>query len=75
MNLVNISKEESCYKIKSVKYVKVFGVTLYSYDKLFVKETESAQWINVNTNKKASQAESIKLNKWLKDHRKFIEKS
>ena len=74
MNLVNISKEESCYKIKSVKYVKVFGVTLYSYDKLFVKETESAQWINQNTKKKATQAESFKLNKWLKDHRKFIEK-
>jgi hypothetical protein len=52
----------------------VFGATLYSYDKLFVKETESAQWINQNTKKKATQAESFKLNKWLKDHRKFIEK-
>ncbi|WP_298247075.1 hypothetical protein [uncultured Christiangramia sp.] len=74
MNLVNISKEENCYKIKSVKYVKVFGTTLYSYDKIFVKQTESNQWINKNTNKEATQAESLKLDKWLKDHQKFIEK-
>ena len=60
---------------KSVKFVKVFGTTLYSYDKIFVKQTESNQWINKNTNKEATQAESLKLDKWLKDHQKFIEKS
>ena len=75
MNLVNISKEDSGYKIKSVKYIKIFGTTVYSYDKMFRLEPETERWINQATQKRATEAESIKLNKWLKDHRKFIEKA
>jgi len=74
MNLVNISKEERGYKIKSIKYIKLLGTSIYSSHNTFSKEFGKDQWINEKNNKPASEPEAVKLDKWLRDHKKFIEK-
>ncbi|MUP42876.1 hypothetical protein [Christiangramia aestuarii] len=74
MKLVNISKPEDTYIVKVLHTYKLFGLSLSSYVKAYACSNDE-NWYEVKNGKKVSRNKSVKLNKWLKDHQKFIEKA
>ncbi len=75
MRLVNISKSGENYLIKASHYIKVLGIEIYSKVKTYKLTNNEKQWQRLGSSKKVSSRKTAKLNKWLKDHQKFIEKS
>lgn len=75
MKLINISKTENSYLVKALIQYKIFGIQIGSEIKEFKKSTNDNAWYTLNGKKKASKGQRLKLEKWLKDHQKFIEKN
>lgn len=75
MKLINISRTGDTYLVKTLIPYRIFGIQIASEIKEFKKSAKDKAWYTINGNKKASKVQRIKLEKWLKDHQKFIEKS
>ena len=75
MKLINISKSGNTYTVKALHPVKIFGIQMFSYVKSYALSEDHKYWYEIKSDKKVSRSKSLKLNKWLKDHQKFIEKS
>ena len=74
MKLVNISKSDEKYIIKALITYKVLGISLFSSVKSYAYNEEK-DWYELKTGKTPSKSKILKLDKWLKDHQKFIEKA
>lgn len=74
MRLVNISKVENAYLIKASVSYKFLGIEFMASDKFYKKKENENDWHEAKTGKKVPAKRKLKLNKWLKDHQKFIEK-
>lgn len=74
MRLVNISKVDDAYLIKASVPYKFLGIEFMASDRLYKKKENEDDWNEAETGKKVPINRKLKLNKWLKDHQKFIEK-
>lgn len=75
MKLVNISKSGENYLIKALHSFKLFGLIFYSKVKTYKLSKDEEHWYLMDSKEEVSVREKTKLNKWLKDHQKFIEKA
>lgn len=75
MKLINISRTGDTYLVKTLISYRIFGIQIASEIKEFKKSSKDDNWYTVNGDQKASKGQRVKLEKWLKDHQKFIEKS
>ncbi|TDN79839.1 hypothetical protein DET49_13521 [Salegentibacter sp. 24] len=73
MRLVYLQNTDKAYVAKAEIFIKVFGVGLGRKTKVFIREDSDKKWREEKTNKIASRKESAFLDKWLKDHQKFVE--
>ena len=74
MRLINVSRINNAYLIQAMISIKFFGIKFFSHTKYYVKEVENNSWYEAKTGNKVSEFEETKLNKWLKEHQKFIER-
>lgn len=74
MKMVSISKAEGSYKVKALHPFKIFGIQIMATEKFYKLSDDHTCWYRLDSGKKASHNKQMKLNKWLKDHQKFIEK-
>jgi hypothetical protein len=75
MKLVNISKSGNTYLIKAVIPLKILGLEIASKIRVFSLTEEHNEWFDSKTGQKASRSKVAKLDKWLRDHQKFVEKN
>ncbi|PTX43000.1 hypothetical protein C8P64_1524 [Christiangramia gaetbulicola] len=74
MKLINVSRNNEGYIVKALLSYRLLGLQLFSRVKVYeLKESHNA-WYEASSKKKVSKRKRLKLNKWLKDHQKFIEK-
>jgi len=74
MKLIKVSKSENTYQIQALISYEVLGIPLPSKERSFIKQEGDNNWYNIKSHKKVSEKRQLQLNKWLKDHQKFIEK-
>ena len=75
MKLVNISKSGENYFVKALHQSKIFGMHIFSKVKTYKLSKDESNWYLLDSGKKVSERKKAKLDKWLKDHQKFIEKA
>ena len=75
MRLINVSRINNEYLIQAMLSVKNFGINFFSHTKYYLKEVKDNRWYEAKTGNKVSEFEQTKLNKWLRDHQKFIKKN
>jgi len=73
MRLVYLQNTNDAYVAKAEISLKAFGVAVRRKSKVFTRKTSENIWREEKSNKIASNRETAYLNKWLKDHQKFIE--
>lgn len=74
MKLVNISKTGDVYIVKTMHPVRVLGFNIITNQRSYAFNEKEEYWYELATGKKVSKKKRSKLNKWLTDHKKFIEK-
>ncbi|SDR76828.1 hypothetical protein [Gramella sp. MAR_2010_147] len=74
MKLIKVSQTRDAYEVKVLISYRLFGIRIFSTEKSFVKKYNHDEWYQKDDHSKASQEKKMKLDKWLKDHQKFIEK-
>ncbi|MCB7480264.1 hypothetical protein [Christiangramia sediminis] len=74
MKLIKISKSKNIYEIKTLISYKLLGKRLISIERSFVKKENEDDWYEKQKGLKASEVKRLKLERWLRDHQKFIEK-
>ncbi|MDR5590346.1 hypothetical protein [Christiangramia sp. SM2212] len=74
MKLIKVLKTSNGYEVKTLLTYKFFGKQFFSREQTFVKSEEEEYWTVPGTGSKVSMEKQLRLEKWLKDHRKFIEK-
>ena len=72
MKLINLSKKGDTYTVKAISASKIFGITLSNTVQEFIKPLGEEDWYNIE-GRKVSQKKKFILDKWLKDHQRFIE--
>ncbi|MCG9970361.1 hypothetical protein [Christiangramia crocea] len=72
MKLINLSKKGEAYTAKAKTSFKLFGITFSSTVQEFIKPVSEENWYDFE-GRKVSENKKIILNKWLKDHQRFIE--
>ncbi|TBW26401.1 hypothetical protein [Gramella sp. KN1008] len=72
MKLVNFSKKEDAYVAKAITSVKIFGISLSSTTQQFVKPLSEETWYDFKGHE-VSENKQILLDKWLRDHQRFLE--
>lgn len=72
MKLVNLSKQDDTYKLRALIPYKLLGVTLTSTAREFIYREKEGSWYT-SKGKKVSENKKMMLDKWLKDHKRFIE--
>ncbi len=75
MQLVNISKTGDTYTVKALKTFKLLGLQLFSKVTSYTISPQDKDWCAADKAGDISEKTKIKLNKWLRDHQRFIEKS
>ena len=75
MKLINISKSGDTYVVKALHPVRILGIQIFSFVKIYRLSEDGNYWFEEKSKKKVSRYKIIKLEKWLKDHKKFIEKT
>ena len=73
MKMINISRNADHYIIKTIDSVRMLGKDMFSRNKTYQKKFSDDTWYESNSDKAVSEQKKLKLDKWLKDHRKFIE--
>lgn len=71
MRLINLSKKGDTYVVKALQFFRILGINLWSNTAEFRKEDSSANWYNADSKKVGPRTSKI-LDKWLKDHQRFI---
>ncbi len=74
MKLINVSRNNEVYSIKTLHSYRLLGLQFLSRVKVYVLNESNTAWYEASSRKKVSEKKALKLNKWLKDHQKFIEK-
>ena len=75
MKMIKVSKSDNVYEIQALISYEVLGILLPSKKRSFIKQEGDNKWYNKKSQKKVSEKRQLQLNKWLKDHQKFIEKN
>ncbi len=73
MRLVCLQNTEDAYVAKAEIVRKAFGIALGKKSKDYIKKNSENIWREKKSKKKVSQKEKAHLNKWLNDHKKFVE--
>lgn len=73
MKMINISRNGDQYIIKTINSTKVLGMDLLQKNKSYQKKVDEEEWFELSSGKTVSAQKKLKLDKWLKDHQKFIE--
>ncbi|QYA26363.1 hypothetical protein G3I01_12885 [Gramella sp. MT6] len=74
MKLINVSKNGDGYSIKAINSYKIMGIQLYSTIKTYKLSETNSEWIELSSGREVAKKKKVKLDKWLSDHQKFIEK-
>ncbi|MDX1471415.1 MAG: hypothetical protein R3213_07955 [Flavobacteriaceae bacterium] len=72
MKLINLGKSEEGYNAKAVSSYKISGITNNKVVQRYKKPFDANNWFNIN-GKIVTERKKRILNKWLKEHKKFIE--
>lgn len=72
MKLVNLSKQDGNYKLRALIPFKILGITLTNSVREFIYREKDSSWYTLK-GKKVSKNKRMILDKWLKDHKRFIE--
>lgn len=72
MKLINLSKKGEMYSVKAQTSFKVFGFNISHTVQEFVRPFSEDNWYDLEGRKVSEKKASI-LNKWLRDHQRFIE--
>lgn len=75
MKMINVSREGDKYLIKTINSIKIFGHDIISWTKLYARDSENKEWYEIPSRKSPNEEKRVKLDRWLKSHQKFIEKS
>ncbi|MGY5846632.1 hypothetical protein ACW6QP_04370 [Salegentibacter sp. HM20] len=73
MKLLRITKQGENYKVRSEVPVRVLGISLGTRLVDYLYLTSENKWVLAVSKKPAGKFAQKKLNKWLKDHKRFIE--
>lgn len=74
MKLINVSRNNEGYIVKALLNYRFLGLQLFSRIEVYELTESNNTWYEASGGKKVSKRKRLKLNKWLKDHQKFIEK-
>jgi len=74
MKLIKVLKTNNTYEIKTLITYRFLNIRFLSLEKSFIKNKEENSWIETKSHKRAPKEKELKLDKWLKNHQKFIEK-
>jgi len=72
MKLITMSKTDTAYTVKARKTLRIAGQELKSNIMEYTFSLDRKEWYT-SQGKKVSSNKKKYLNKWLKDHQKFIE--
>lgn len=72
MKLINLSKKDEGYKLRALILFKFLGITIFTTEREFLFKENEKTWYT-SKGKKVSDNKRIMLDKWLKDHKRFIE--
>lgn len=72
MKLINLGKSEDGYYAKAVSSYKISGITINKVVQRYNKPFDANNWFDIN-GKIVTKRKTRILNKWLKDHKKFVE--
>ncbi|MBZ9730930.1 hypothetical protein LB467_14640 [Salegentibacter sp. JZCK2] len=73
MRLVYLQNTDNAYVAKAEITLKAFGVAIGQKSKIYIRKDSENTWREEKTNKKVSPKDAAHLDKWLKDHQKFVE--
>lgn len=73
MKMINISRNGDNYIIKTINSTRVLGKDMFSKNKSYKQNKNDEEWYELSSEKAVSAEKKIKLDRWLKDHQKFIE--
>lgn len=71
MRLINLSKKGDAYVVKAQKLFRILGISIGSNFQEFIKKDGDHYWYTAE-GKKVKPKNSRILDKWLKDHQRFI---
>lgn len=74
MKLIKILKTSDGYEVKTLLTYKFLGKQIFSREQTYIKSKPDKNWYVSGSNSDVSEQKQAKLNKWLNDHKKFIEK-
>lgn len=72
MRLVNLSKKDDTYMVKAIIPFRILGLTIASPARVFIYQEKNNNW-KTSKGGKVSKKKKMILNKWLRDHKRFIE--
>ena len=72
MKMVRLIDESDRFLIDAEGNIKVFGVTVFRQNFRFEMNKKSKRWINSRTQSRATKKQSVKLNFWIRQHKKFV---
>lgn len=73
MKLICLTHKDNIYLARALQETKLLGVTLARNIKEFEFRKDQQDWVYKGSGKKVSRSRQVHLNKWLEDHKKFIE--
>jgi len=74
MKLIKVLKFNDRYEITALITYKFLKIQILSVEKVFIKKENKDYWQDAKNHEKVSVSNKLKLDRWLKDHQKFIEK-
>lgn len=74
MKLIFLTHKDNHYVAKALQETKFLGITIFTKIREFEFKEGSQIWVYRNNGKRVRRARQNHLNKWLEDHKKFIEK-
>lgn len=74
MKLIYLTQKDNFYVAKALQESKLLGIIFSRKIREYEFEEDKQEWMYRGNGKKVSRTRQKYLNKWLEDHKKFIEK-
>ncbi|MCP9199950.1 hypothetical protein MKO06_08535 [Gramella sp. GC03-9] len=72
MRLLSLSKSGDNYLVKARTIRRIFGITISTTVQEYINRVNENEWYSIE-GKKITDYRKTQLDKWLKDHQRFIE--
>ena len=74
MKMIRIIEHEKAYEVDAEEGLKLFGRRILSWHNTYFSEKDSNSWAKLPHKTKVSVGKEKKLNKWIRDHKRFVTK-